>query len=188
MKKSIHKVSDGQISIRFPWFFSRADLRESMVFYDFFSGPMFARMFSLLVYLWGQRSSLKQEHLSYLFIDSLYIWEYLNRYEITLEFGILMKGTTNTSASQRTQVRWIDGSYLMIYAYKTQDIASCKTLKKLYYTVLVCPSHHCIQFFSHHFIPQLNRLPSHYHFHLLNTIDVSIKMYPLPQPSLYPVS
>ena len=51
-----------------------------------------------------------------------------NRYEITLEFGILMKGTTNTSASQRTQVRWIDGSYLMIYAYKTQDIASCKTL------------------------------------------------------------
>ena len=32
------------------------------------------------------------------------------------------------SASQRTQVRWIDGSYLMIYAYKTQDIASCKTL------------------------------------------------------------
>ena len=28
-----------------------------------------------------------------------------NRYEITLEFGILMKGTTNTSASQRTQVR-----------------------------------------------------------------------------------
>ena len=43
-------------------------------------------------------------------------------------FGILMKGTTNTSASQRTQVRWIDGSYLMIYAYKTQDIASCKTL------------------------------------------------------------
>ena len=32
-----------------------------------------------------------------------------------------MKGTT-------TQVRWIDGSYLMIYAYKTQDIASCKTL------------------------------------------------------------
>ena len=51
-----------------------------------------------------------------------------NRYEITLEFGILMKGTTNTSASQWTQVRWIDGSYLMIYAYKTQDIASCKTL------------------------------------------------------------
>ena len=40
-----------------------------------------------------------------------------------------MKGTTNTSASQRTQVRWIDGSYLMIYAYKTQDIASCKTLQ-----------------------------------------------------------
>ena len=28
-----------------------------------------------------------------------------NRYKITLEFGILMKGTTNTSASQRTQVR-----------------------------------------------------------------------------------
>ena len=43
-------------------------------------------------------------------------------------FGILMKGTTNTSVFQRTQVRWIDGSYLMIYAYKTQDIASCKTL------------------------------------------------------------
>ena len=50
------------------------------------------------------------------------------RYEMTLEFGILIKGTTNTSASQRTQVRWIDGSYLMINAYKTQDIASCKTL------------------------------------------------------------
>ena len=32
----------------------------------------------------------------------------------------------NTSASQWTQVRWIDGFYLMIYAYKTQDIASCK--------------------------------------------------------------
>ena len=54
-----------------------------------------------------------------------------NRYKITLEFGILMKGTTNTSASQRTQVRCIDGSYLMIYAYKTQNIASCKTLNKL---------------------------------------------------------
>ena len=40
-----------------------------------------------------------------------------------------MKGTTNTSASQRTLVRGIDGSYLMIYAYKTQEIASCKTLK-----------------------------------------------------------
>ena len=46
----------------------------------------------------------------------------------SLEFGILMKGTTNTSASQQTQVRQIEGSYLMIYAYKTQDIASCKTL------------------------------------------------------------
>ena len=47
----------------------------------------------------------------------------------SLRNNFLMKGTTNTSASQRTQVRWIDGSYLMIYAYKTQDIASCKTLK-----------------------------------------------------------
>ena len=46
----------------------------------------------------------------------------------SLRNNFLMKGTTNTSASQRTQVRWIDGSYLMIYAYKTQDIASCKTL------------------------------------------------------------
>ena len=55
----------------FSMLFSRADLRESMVFYDFFSRPMFARMFSLLVYLRGQCSSLKQEHLSYLFIDSL---------------------------------------------------------------------------------------------------------------------
>ena len=27
---------------------------------------------------------------------------------------------------QRTQVRWIDGSYLMIYVFKMQDIASCK--------------------------------------------------------------
>ena len=51
MKKSIHKVSDGQSSIRFPCFFSRADLRESMIFYDFFSRSMFVRMFSLLVYL-----------------------------------------------------------------------------------------------------------------------------------------
>ena len=34
--------------------FSRADLRESMVFYDFLSRPMFAWMFSLLVYLRGQ--------------------------------------------------------------------------------------------------------------------------------------
>ena len=50
------------------------------------------------------------------------LWKNFSRY------GILMKGTTNRSASQRTQVRWIDGSYLMIYAYKTQDIASCKTL------------------------------------------------------------
>ena len=48
----------------------------------------------------------------------------------SLRNNFLMKGTTNTSASQRTQVRWIDGSYLMIYAYKTQDIASCKTLLK----------------------------------------------------------
>ena len=55
----------------FSMLFSRADLRESMVFYGFFSQPMFARMFSLLVYLRGQCSSLKQEHLSYLFIDSL---------------------------------------------------------------------------------------------------------------------
>ena len=47
-----------------------------------------------------------------------------------------MKGTTNTSASQRTQVRSIDGSYLMIYAYKTQDIASCKTLCKYIFIVL----------------------------------------------------
>ena len=46
----------------------------------------------------------------------------------SLRNNFLIKGTTNTSASQRTQVRWIDGSYLMIYAYKTQDIASCKTL------------------------------------------------------------
>ena len=52
-------------------------------------------------------------------------------------FGIwdFNKGTTNTSASQWTQVRWIDGSYLMIYAYKTQDIVSCKTLE--YFIVLV---------------------------------------------------
>ena len=40
-----------------------------MVFYDFFSQPMFARIFSVLVYLRGQCSSLKQEHLSYLFIE-----------------------------------------------------------------------------------------------------------------------
>ena len=53
----------------------------------------------------GQCSSQKQEHLSYLFIDSLLILENQNRCEITLEFGILMKGTTNTSASQRRQVR-----------------------------------------------------------------------------------
>ena len=45
-----------------------------------------------------------------------------NRYEITFEFGILMKGTTNMSVSQGTQVRWIDGSYQMIYAYKTLSI------------------------------------------------------------------
>ena len=55
----------------FSMLFSRADLRESIVFYDFFSRPMFTQMFSLLVYLQGQCSSLKQEHLSYLFIDSL---------------------------------------------------------------------------------------------------------------------
>ena len=66
MKKSIHKVQ-----YTFSMLFSRADLRESMVFYDFFSRPMFARMFSLLVYLRGQCSSLKQEHLSYILIDSL---------------------------------------------------------------------------------------------------------------------
>ena len=36
------------------------------------------------------------------------------------------------SASQRTQVRCIEGSYLMIYAYKTQDNASCKTLPMFY--------------------------------------------------------
>ena len=114
MKKSIHKVSDGQIrgefnnasarralvdrylslfimckaghqynerpralallnlpQYTFSMLFSRADLRESMIFYDFFLRPMFARMFSLLVYLRSQCSSLKQEHLSYLFIDSL---------------------------------------------------------------------------------------------------------------------
>ena len=50
----------------------------------------------------------------------------------SLRNNFLMKGTTNTSASQRTQVRWIDGSYLMIYAYKTQDIASCKTLGSVF--------------------------------------------------------
>ena len=66
MKKSIHKDQ-----YTFSMLFSRADLRESMVFYDFLSPPMFAWMFSLLVYLRGQCSSLKQQHLSYLFIESL---------------------------------------------------------------------------------------------------------------------
>ena len=67
MKKNQYTKS----MMTFSMLFSRADLRESMVFYDFFSRPMFAWMFSLLVYLRGQCSSLKEEHLSYLFIDSL---------------------------------------------------------------------------------------------------------------------
>ena len=60
----------------FSMLFSRVDLRESMVFYDFFSRPMFAGMFSLLVYLRGQCSSLKQEHLSYNFG----IWDFNERH------------------------------------------------------------------------------------------------------------
>ena len=65
------EVRHDKTSYTFSMLFSRADLRESMIFYDFFSRPMFARMFSLLVYLRGQCNNLKQEHLSYLFIDSL---------------------------------------------------------------------------------------------------------------------
>ena len=66
--KSIQKY-DGQIYIPFSnnehgCFFSREDLRESMVFYDFFSRPMFARMFlaetRLLIHFLAQFESAPQ--------------------------------------------------------------------------------------------------------------------------------
>ena len=52
-----------------PGCFVRLPLQHGIL--RLFFTAMFAQMFSLLVYLRGQCSSLKQEHLSYLFIDSL---------------------------------------------------------------------------------------------------------------------
>ena len=105
----------------------------------------------------------------------------------SLRNNFLMKGSTNTSASQRTQVRWIDGSYLMIYAYKTQDIASCKTLCMAFVCAVVlifyvpvnnfqsCQTFSCL--------PGLNQYYADYKVSCSGTQNSTTCEYPTSDPS-----
>ena len=61
MKKSIHKVSDGQISIRFPCFLAERTWEKAWYLTTFFHGRCLHGCFNC-----SFTCSLKQEHLSYL--------------------------------------------------------------------------------------------------------------------------
>ena len=57
-------------------------------------------------------------------------------------------------------------------------------------TVSICPSHHCIQLFSHHFVSYmyLYQLPSHYHIqchYCLQCLDQNVSIARPPDKSVY---